>query len=1006
MLSDIRRVGVFIACVGGGLSLSAVGGEGDRPQQDRLTKIKRVAPGTIASVSTGRTPRTLVPLDPVVHEFGGQGSVAGVLTPVTVYDNGLGNRVWQPGANERMADDLLIVGGGCNIVSYDLVVVGFPAVGTPTFDVQTALWNGEPCRVGSSIIAGTEADFVGLLQNQTLQRITAIMDAPVAIPEKVWLAATFSTDDSGWLIGNEAELGFTEDFFSEDDATLGCLGGFFLPDVFTGFSTTLQCGFDPPPSGGCCNDATCSESTEAVCTSAGGVWQGPSTTCNPDPCAPQFPVYRNDGSTNAFAGNATDTLTADDILLAPGSGGCELSRYDLNVFGPSGTGTFDVTASLWTANPDPDPAVNGLPFEQIPGTEVTFTGIPDGFPPTTLHSPLLSGITIPERIWMVMSTTTPDSGWLTGGEASIGFTGDFFANGVIDVLGGVTWTAVEFSDPTLFDGLRSNVFCRGLNPVGACCSDAAGTCVDQVIELDCDGRWMPNITCDAAEFVPACGTNACCTEFGCQDLTRDLCLFNFGLPTPGLPIPGQSCPDETGAGLCPRASCFNATGDCSVANGTPGCDDPICCETVCAIDAMCCMDNGGVGWDAVCSEDAQRLCSAALSNDNCADAETIAVGLAPGTGSVFVDFDTTDAMTDGAPHKACINAGNDEQITNDLWFRFVPDQTGEIFIRTCGLSGVDTKIAVYVDSGICPPTGVDLRVCNDDLCLSQSMVILTVEAGQTYLIRVGTFPGTGNDDRAAGGPGQFEMAFGRPPNAACPSSLATNCCQDTGGTPACGDTTCCQTVCACDSFCCEVEWDDQCATGGACSAANLCPAECGGTCPVGVVTFDGAPDRVMIDARQVGADEILATGPVSVGGGFGCWSLCETGDGGDIPNDITVVTTNSEGHYRLTLARPVTPSEVTTIRYTDDLGGMTTLEIIAHPANVNGDGITDTADVAAIRACLDGSTVCELWQCDIDQSGQCGPGDVLRVIDLLQGGDQFANWRNTSSAKNRNLCPN
>ncbi len=49
------------------------------------------------------------------------------------------------------------------------------------------------------------------------------------------------------------------------------------------------------------------------------------------------------------------------------------------------------------------------------------------------------------------------------------------------------------------------------------------------------------------------------------------------------------CP--TGNPACP------GTGDCCSANGTPGCDDSVCCELVCACDPFCCDTD----WDASCA---------------------------------------------------------------------------------------------------------------------------------------------------------------------------------------------------------------------------------------------------------------------------------------------------------------------------------------------------------------------------------------------------------------------
>jgi hypothetical protein len=46
------------------------------------------------------------------------------------------------------------------------------------------------------------------------------------------------------------------------------------------------------------------------------------------------------------------------------------------------------------------------------------------------------------------------------------------------------------------------------------------------------------------------------------------------------------------------------SGDCFVANGTPGCEDDTCCSSVCAVDPFCC-DNE---WDQTCADEAADLC--------------------------------------------------------------------------------------------------------------------------------------------------------------------------------------------------------------------------------------------------------------------------------------------------------------------------------------------------------------------------------------------------------------
>ncbi len=129
-------------------------------------------------------------------------------------------------------------------------------------------------------------------------------------------------------------------------------------------------------------------------------------------------------------------------------------------------------------------------------------------------------------------------------------------------------------------------------------------------------------------------------------------------------------------------------------------------------------------------------------SDDCASADPIS-----GTGSFL--FDNSMATTDGLGHAACFAFGTNG-IDNDVWFAWTAEATETVTVQTCGLTSVDTKIAVY-DSTACPATDAALLGCNDDACALQSVVAFDAINGATYLIRIGTFPG------AAGGTGGFEI---------------------------------------------------------------------------------------------------------------------------------------------------------------------------------------------------------------------------------------------------------
>ncbi len=120
-------------------------------------------------------------------------------------------------------------------------------------------------------------------------------------------------------------------------------------------------------------------------------------------------------------------------------------------------------------------------------------------------------------------------------------------------------------------------------------------------------------------------------------------------------------------------------------------------------------------------------------------------------------FDNLEATDEpGSPtHEECA-LYNDLFIIHDLWFCWTADATEVVALETCG-TGVDTKIAIY-DGCTCLPRAGDLLTCNDDGCDwsrdYESSATFETQAGQSYLIRVGTTSLYG----VMGGPGSFTIS--------------------------------------------------------------------------------------------------------------------------------------------------------------------------------------------------------------------------------------------------------
>lgn len=143
--------------------------------------------------------------------------------------------------------------------------------------------------------------------------------------------------------------------------------------------------------------------------------------------------------------------------------------------------------------------------------------------------------------------------------------------------------------------------------------------------------------------------------------------------------------------------------------------------------------------------DITELCDGILvPNDDCADAQIIT----PGSD---ISFSTFGATTDGPSHAGDPGCGvfGQNQIDLDVWYLYTASCDGVAEFSTVSGTVLDTRVAVY--ALYCPNDLTNLIICNDDDGSFQSTVNWTVVEGETYLIRLGEFPGQG------GGNGTFYL---------------------------------------------------------------------------------------------------------------------------------------------------------------------------------------------------------------------------------------------------------
>ncbi len=142
------------------------------------------------------------------------------------------------GAGLQLADDLTLEGTGARDLTYlDLRVYGN---GGGPFDVTVELWTACPGN-GGTLIPGTTFTWNAVPDDGYVWELVADpVDPPVTIPDTVWMVATFSTPQSGWIIAEQAETGFTADLFGKNAPPWGC-NYYFGGSPYAGMWANLRC---------------------------------------------------------------------------------------------------------------------------------------------------------------------------------------------------------------------------------------------------------------------------------------------------------------------------------------------------------------------------------------------------------------------------------------------------------------------------------------------------------------------------------------------------------------------------------------------------------------------------------------------------------------------------------------------------------------------------------------------------------------------------------------------
>ena len=217
--------------------------------------------------------------------------------------------------------------------------------------------------------------------------------------------------------------------------------------------------------------------------------------------------------------------------------------------------------------------------------------------------------------------------------------------------------------------------------------------------------------------------------------------------------------------------------------GGPGCSDAECCETICAVDVLCCQES----WDNLCVMQAFELCS---------------------------DCGNANAGNCCSPHSSsgCLNAACcqcvcliDPSCCENAWDPLCVDLGGKECLDQCGCEKYPNCPNPDHSCYVVGPPGCDNKECCQLLC-----------ALDPFCCEL-QFDGI-----CAAMASQICAGCGEPESGDCCSSHAT---------PGCDNDDCCSCVCHQDAFCCDVAWDELCVAIGDGECFDSCGCDLFSACP-------------------------------------------------------------------------------------------------------------------------------------------------------------------------------
>ena len=224
-------------------------------------------------------------------------------------------------------------------------------------------------------------------------------------------------------------------------------------------------------------------------------------------------------------------------------------------------------------------------------------------------------------------------------------------------------------------------------PLGPCPADVDGDYVVAVGDLlEVIGSWGE---CGDGTYRPVADVDgSCCVEVG--DVLAVISAW------------GADCA-TAGACCLPAGGCSEGSSDdCNSMGGTYLGDESTCAQSNCPETGACCFSDGGCddlmitncinkggGFQGEGSACETEKCPVAGSGDECNNAMIASVGANA--------FETNTATPSGnePDSSQCSGTYLDWANSQDIWFSFVPSQSGSTLFTTCDSSSYDTSMVLY-----------------------------------------------------------------------------------------------------------------------------------------------------------------------------------------------------------------------------------------------------------------------------------------------------------------------